>query len=81
MSSFKFPPTSSGDFGKGNHWSAPPTPAAFEVERRASVSAPPTQHFTVSGFVSDVPLHDSPDTTRYPRKNIHHTETGCCLCP
>ena len=62
MSSFKFPPTSSGDFGKGNHWSAPPTPAAFDVERRASVSAPPPQHFTVSGFVSDVPLHDSPDT-------------------
>ncbi|KAF9651983.1 hypothetical protein BDM02DRAFT_3266639 [Thelephora ganbajun] len=62
MSSFKFPPTSSGDFGKGNHWSAPPTPAAFGVERRASVSAPPPQHFTVSGFVSDVPLHDSPDT-------------------
>ena len=61
MSSFKFPPTSSGDFGKGNHWSAPPTPAAFDVERRASVSAPPPQHFTVSGFVSDVPLHDSPD--------------------
>ena len=62
MSSFKFPPNSSGDFGKGNHWSAPPTPAAFEVGRRASVSAPPPQHFTVSGFVSDVPLHDSPDT-------------------
>lgn len=62
MSSFKFPPTSSGDFGKGNHWSAPPTPAVFEVGRRASVSAPPPQHFTVSGFVSDVPLHDSPDT-------------------
>jgi len=62
MSSFKFPPTSSGDFGKGSHWSAPPTPAAFDVERRASVSAPPPQHFTVSGFVSDVPLHDSPDT-------------------
>jgi len=62
MSSFKFPPTSSGDFGKGNHWSAPPTPAAFDVERRASVSAPPPHHFTVSGFVSDVPLHESPDT-------------------
>ena len=62
MSSFKFPPTSSGDLGKGNHWSAPPTPAAFEVGRRSSVSAPPPQHFTVSGFVSDVPLHDSPDT-------------------
>lgn len=62
MSSFKFPPTSSGDFGKGIHWSAPPTPAAFDVERRASVSAPPPHHFTVSGFVSDVPLHDSPDT-------------------
>ena len=61
MSSFKFP-SSSGDFGKGNHWSAPPTPAAFEVGRRASVSAPPPQNFTVSGFVSDVPLHDSPDT-------------------
>jgi len=54
MSSFKFPPTSSGNFGKGNHWSAPPTPAAFDVERRASVSAPPPQHFTVSGFVSEV---------------------------
>lgn len=61
MSSFKFPP-SRGDFGKGNHWSAPPTPAAFGVGRRASVSAPPPQNFTVSGFVSDVPLHDSPDT-------------------
>jgi hypothetical protein len=61
MSTFKFPPTSSGDFGKGNHWSAPPTPTAFDVERRASVSAPPPQHFTVAGFVSDVPLHDSPD--------------------
>jgi len=62
MSSFKFPP-SSGDFGKGNHWSAPPTPAVFELGRRASVSAPPPpQNFTVSGFVSDVPLHDSSDT-------------------
>ena len=68
MSSFKFPPTSSGDFGKGNHWSAPPTPAAFDVERRASVSAPPPQHFTVSGFVSDVPLHDSPDTDVAPKE-------------
>ena len=66
MSSFKFP-TSSGDFGKGNHWSAPPTPAAFDVERRASISAPPPQHFTVSGFVSDVPLHDSPDTDVAPK--------------
>jgi len=69
MTSFKFPPTSSGDFGKGSHWSAPPTPAAFDVERRASVSAPPPQHFTVSGFVSDVPLHDSPDTD-----NVEPTE-------
>ena len=69
MSSFKFPPTSSGDFGKGNHWSAPPTPAAFDVERRASVSAPPPQHFTVSGFVSDVPLHDSPDTDAAPKED------------
>jgi hypothetical protein len=69
MSSFKFPPTSSGDFGKGNHWSAPPTPAAFDVERRASVSAPPPQHFTVSGFVSDVPLHESPD-----KDNAEHKE-------
>ena len=60
MSSFKFPP-SSGDFGKGNHWSAPPTPAVFELGRRASVSAPPPQNFTVSGFVPDVPLHDPPD--------------------
>lgn len=68
MSSFKFPPTSSGDFGKGNHWSAPPTPAAFDVERRASVSAPPPQHFTVSGFVSDVPLHGSPDTDVAPKE-------------
>ena len=68
MSSFKFPSTSSGDFGKGNHWSAPPTPAAFDVERRASVSAPPPQPFTVSGFVSDVPLHDSPDTEVAPRE-------------
>jgi hypothetical protein len=68
MSSFKFPPTSSGDFGKGNHWSAPPTPAVFDVERRASISAPPPQHFTVSGFVSDVPLHDSPDTDAAPKK-------------
>jgi len=71
MSSFKFPPTSSGDFGKGSHWSAPPTPAAFDVERRASVSAPPPQHFTVSGFVSDVPLHDSPDTDNVEPKEGH----------
>lgn len=69
MSSFKFPSTSSGDFGKGNHWSAPPTPAAFDVERRASVSAPPPQHFTVSGFVSDVPLHDSPNTDVAPKED------------
>ena len=68
MSSFKFPPTSSGDFGKGSHWSAPPTPAAFDIERRASVSAPPPQHFTVSGFVSDVPLHGSPDTDVAPKE-------------
>lgn len=68
MSSFKFPPTSSGDFGRGNHWSAPPTPAAFDVERRASVSAPPPQHFTVSGFVSDVPLHDSPNMEVAPKE-------------
>ena len=68
MSSFKFPPNSSGDLGKGNHWSAPPTPAAFDVERRASVSAPPPQHFTISGFVSSVPLHDSPDTDAAPKE-------------
>ena len=74
MSSFKFPPTSSGDFGKGNHWSAPPTPAAFEVGRRASASAPPPQHFTVSGFVSDVPLHDSPDTDAVPKEE--HSSYG-----
>lgn len=50
---FKFPPTS--DIGKTIHRSAPPTPAAFDAERRNSFGAIP-QHFTVSGFLSDVPL-------------------------
>ena len=71
MSSFKFPP-SSGDFGEGNHWSAPPTSG------EGLQLAP--HHHRISPFLASSPM--SRCTTlliwimHCLRKNNRRAETG-----